>query len=108
MTDIQQFVEKPRKIEAMRYAGEQDELMAVVEWVQAAGYTLYNMFSPTTGLVVSIDPASGYLQIVDISEDGATNVLHTAQPGDWVIKDWTGSISTMTAAEFDNCWELED
>lgn len=96
MQDIKKYVEKPRQVEACPFDGETSDLMACVAWVQENGYVWYDMFTPAPARGVTIDPATGFLII--INRDGRTMSAEKGQH--WLVKGVDGSIITMPADEF--------
>lgn len=95
-----QFREKPKVIEARLFAGSTSDLMAVVSWIQSNGYVWFDMFTPAPGNGITIDAATGFLNIM--TPEG----LMMAQQGmHYMVKDVSGKIRPMPKAEFEATFE---
>lgn len=95
------YEEKRLRVQAMRFDGTTDDLMAVANWIQENGYVWYDPFTPAPPRGVTMYPATGFMQLVD-SKGQAVQVKR----GEWVLLMPDGDFKSMTVSEFQARFEF--
>lgn len=93
------FVKRPVQVEAVQLTGDTSRDMDVYRWVEAhVGSTKTTMdyaeTEPIPSKGVSIDPATGFLEIFTLEG------VMQAKPGDWVIRGTQGEFYPCKDAIF--------
>lgn len=100
MPSTNRFREKQKEVEARLFDGDTEDMMAVVTWIQSKGYIWFDLFTPAPSRGVSIDPATGFLSLVNSKGE-----LAAAQKGDWVLSLPDGDMKPMKANEFEATYQ---
>lgn len=92
-------LEKTIPVEAFRYAGEPDDLMGVIEWLQDSGYRLFNHMSASPASF-SIEGSQRTLYICD-----QRGQKHLVAVGDWVLRTIYYEFESRTHEQFQGEFE---
>jgi len=99
-----QYRERPKEVEAKLFDGTQQYMMDVLTWVQENGYTLFDMFTPAPANGVTIDVASGSMQLVN-TDGYSQKTTSFVRRGDYVVKDALGKMRGMRPEEFEALYD---